>query len=301
MRVKVILNPRSDLGRGLRSKEIIISEGKKRGGLDLTVTDHKGHAYHLAQEAVADGYDVIAAAGGDGTVHEVVNGMLAAGPPRGNLGVIPVGTGNDFAFAMKISEDIPLAIDTLYADRVCSIDLAKVVDDRGVQKLFANNLGIGFDANVVIRVESITRLHGFPKYFWGVLKTLALDFRPYRFKMRFDDEELAEDVLFVAFGMGSRHGGGFMLTPDALNDNDRIDTCSVRTMSRLQVLRFLNSAVQGTHLQNPLVTMRKSKEIEIFCEDPLPIHIDGEVFSFPQDDVHQITITSLPAAIKILV
>jgi YegS/Rv2252/BmrU family lipid kinase len=250
---------------------------------------------------VGEGYDVIVAGGGDGTVHEVVNGMLQGGSPRTELGVIPIGTGNDFAYAMNIPQEIPIAVEHIFRGQSHSIDLAEVVDDRGIQKLFANNLGIGFDANVVIRVQAVTRLHGFAKYLWGVLKTLALDFRPFRFDMRFDDEELIQDILFVAFGIGARHGGGFMLTPNSLHDDDRIDTCTVTPMSRLRALLLLNSAVQGTHVQKSEVTMRQSKHIEISCREPLPIHIDGEVFAYPQDNVHQMTITSLPAAIEVLI
>ena len=301
MRVKVILNPYADLGRGIRKKEIIETEGEKWGGLDLVVTDRRGHASQLAHEAVGEGYDVIVAAGGDGTVHEVVNGMLQDGKPQSELGVIPIGTGNDFAYAMNIPQEISIAVEHIFRGHSRSIDLAEVVDNRGVQKLIANNLGIGFDANVVIRVEAITMLHGFVKYLWGVLKTLALDFRPFKFDMRFDDEELVQDVLFVAFGIGSRHGGGFMLTPNALHVDDKVDTCTVSPMNRLRALMLLNSAVQGTHVQKPEVTMRQSKHIEISCTDPLPVHIDGEVFAYPQDNVHRMTITSLPAAIEVLI
>jgi YegS/Rv2252/BmrU family lipid kinase len=300
MRVKVILNPSADLGRGILKKEIIKSEGEKWGGFDLVVTDRQGHASKLAHQAVGEGYDVIVAAGGDGTVHEVVNGMLQDGKPRSKLGVIPIGTGNDFAYGTNIPKEIPAAVEHIFRDHSRPIDLAEVVDDRGVQKLFANILGIGFDANVVIRVEAITRLHGFPKYLWGVLKTLALDFRPFRFDLRFDDEELIQDTLFVAFGIGTRHGGGFMLTPDALHDDDKVDTCTVRPMNRLRALILLNSAVQGTHVQKSEVTMRQSKHIELSCSRPLPIHIDGEVFAYPQDDVHRMTISSLPAAIEVI-
>lgn len=301
MRVKVILNPCADVGRGGQNRDSIIAAGEKRGGLDLVVTSHHGHARQLAREALREEYDVVVAAGGDGTVHDVINGLFADGKPRSKFGLIPIGSGNDFAYAMGISTDISEAVETIYRNQGRSIDLASVEDDRGVKQLFANNLGIGFDANVVIRVESITRLRGFPKYLWGVLKTLVLDFHPFRFDMRFDDENLIEDVLLIAFGIGPRHGGGFKLTPAALNDDDKIDTCTVRPMRRWQALRFLNSAVQGTHLQNPLVIMRQSREIEIRCNDPLPIHIDGEVFSFPKDNVRRIRITSLPDAVEVLV
>ncbi len=102
-----------------------------------------------------------------------------------------------------------------------------------------------------------------------------------------------EDVLFVTFGLGTRHGGGFMLTPDAQLDDNLIDTCTVRPMGRLRALALLNSAVKGTHIGLPVVSMRQNRQIEISCDQPLPIHIDGEVFAQPADGVHQLTITSL--------
>ena len=301
MRIKVILNPCADLGHGISKKEIIISEGEKWGGLDLVLTDHQGHACQLAREAAAEGYDVIVAAGGDGTVHDIVNGMLQDGKPQSKLGVIPLGTGNDFAYSVGASLEVPIAVENIFRGDNRSIDLAEIVDGRGIHKLFANILGIGFDANVVIRVQAITSLRGFPKYLWGVLKTLMLDFWPFQFDMHFDDEQLKQDVLFVAFGVGRRHGGGFMLTPDALLDDNKIDTCTVRPMGRLRALMLLNSAVKGTHTKEPQVTMRQSKRIEISCKGSLPIHIDGEVFAYPHDNVQRVTITSMPAAIEVMV
>ena len=101
MRVKVILNPCADIGHGIRKKDLISSEGNKWGGLDLELTEHEGHALQIAREALQEGYDVIAAAGGDGTVHEVVNGMLQDQRPSAKLGIIPLGTGNDFTYAMN--------------------------------------------------------------------------------------------------------------------------------------------------------------------------------------------------------
>jgi YegS/Rv2252/BmrU family lipid kinase len=301
MRVTVILNPFADLGRGVQHKKLIELEGEKWSGLDLVVTDRAGHASELARLAAGEGYDVVVAAGGDGTVHEVVNGLKQELDSGVKLGVIPIGSGNDFAHGLNIPEDIPLAVERIFCGHCRSIDLAAVEDDRGITRLFGNNLGIGFDANVVIRVKAITRLHGFARYFWGVLKTLVLDFRPFRFEMRFDDESLSQDVLFVAFGLGPRHGGGFLLTPTAQKDDNLIDTCTVRPMSRLMALFLLSSAVHGTHIQKSQVTMRQNQQIEISSGEPLPVHIDGEVFAFPHDNVHRLTISSVPDAIEVMV
>jgi len=300
MRFKAILNPCSDTGRGKQQKEIIENTGAGLDDFQVEVTQNRGEAIVIAKNAADDGFDVVIAAGGDGTVHEVINGLLQSVNRQTSLGVIPIGSGNDFAYAHGIPVDIQSAAKLIFAGQTKLIDLAKVVDDRGNTVFFANNFGIGFDANVVIRTEEITRLHGFPKYFWGVLKTLALDFRSFELKMRFDHEEVDEEILFIAFGLGKRHGGGFMLTPEALNDDDLTDSCTVRKMSRLKALRFLNSAVQGTHINNPLVTMRQSKHVEIQSNQPLPLHADGEVYAHPRDNVRSLIVTSFPAELKLI-
>ena len=301
MRVMVILNPSADVGHGIRKKEIIENEGEKWGGLDLVVTEYPGHAKVLAHSAVESGYDLIVAAGGDGTVHEVVNGLVQNGHSQAKMGIIPIGSGNDFAYGLHIPTDISAALEVVYGGFSRAVDLGAIEDDRGIYRLFDNNFGIGFDANVVIRVEEVTRLHGFAKYFWGVLKTLILDFHPFRFQMNFDDEVADHDVLFITFGIGTRHGGGFMLTPDAQFDDNLIDTCTVWPMGRLRALGLLYAAVKGTHIGLPVVSMRQNREIKISCTQPLPIHIDGEVFAQPADGVHQVTIKSLPAALNVLV
>jgi len=301
MRVMVILNPKADQGHGLRKKDEIVREGQKWGGLDLVLTQYSGHGHQLARTAVEKGYEIIVAAGGDGTVHEVVNGLMTKNTTSVKLGVIPVGSGNDFAYAMDIPLSIPEAVEIIFMGYSRTIDLGFVSDDRDLQVFFDNNLGVGFDANVVIRVEAVKRLHGFPKYLWGVLKTLVLDFRPLHYQMRFDQEIVSEDVLFVTFGLGPRHGGGFLLTPDAVSNDDLIDTCTVRPMGRLRALSLLISAVKGTHITVPIVSMRQNQQIEISCSHPLPIHIDGEVFAHPGDGVHQITVSSLPSAIDLMV
>lgn len=300
MRIKAILNPCSDNGRGQQQKEIIETIGATLGDFDLVVSEKSGHAILLAEQAANDGYDVVVAAGGDGTVHEVINGLLKSSRRNCKLGVIPIGTGNDFAYAYGIPNNVEKSIRLLFEGKLLPVDLAKVVDDKGREVYIGNNLGVGFDANVVIRTREIKKIHGFLKYFLGVLKTLVLDFYPIQLKMRFDDQEVAENLLFIAFGLGPRHGGGFMLTPDAQNNDGLIDTCMVRNMNRLKALIFLKSGIDGTHITNPLVTMRQSKLIEISSEQPLPIHADGEVFAPPADQVHHLTIVSLPAVLEVI-
>lgn len=300
-RVKVILNPASDLGRSRSAADLIREIGARYGELDLEITQHRGHAQELANEASDAGYDVVAAAGGDGTVHEVVNGLVRGDRADVMLGVIPIGSGNDFAYALKILTDVETAVARLFNGQPRTVDLARIEDENGRFKIFDNNFGAGFDAMVVVRTEAITRLHGFMMYFWAVLQTIALYYHTPHLDIRFDDERVSQKVLFLTVGLGPRGGGGFLLTPDARQDDGLIDSCTVNPIGRLTMLRMLSQAIRGTHIHSKHVTMRKNRRIVIRSDSALPIHIDGEVFAYPRDNIRQVTITSLPAALQVVV
>lgn len=299
MHVKVILNPWSDRGRAKERATEIEQAAQSFGGVELALTKRPGEARLLAQEAAANGFDLVVAAGGDGTVHEVVNGLMQGGASSAMLGVIPIGSGNDFAYAMGIPTDIETAVSHLFTGKNRTIDLARVEDDRGRFAFFDNNLGIGFDAIVVIETGNITRVHGFLMYLVAVLRTIAFYFQTPRLKIQFDDERVEQESLFLALGVGPRGGGGFFLTPDAKHDDDLIDSCLVNPVGRLTMLSMLGQAIKGTHINSRHVSMRQSKRIHVKANMPLPIHIDGEVFAYPKDNVQGITVTSLPAALQV--
>jgi YegS/Rv2252/BmrU family lipid kinase len=299
MRIKVILNPWADRGRGIQRKETIESLGREHGGIDLVVTQRPKQAHDLALQAADEGYDVVVAAGGDGTIHEVVNGLVAS-HSQAKLGVLPIGSGNDFAYAMGIPTDLALAVPRLFNGTTRTIDLARIEDARGRYQIVDNNIGIGFDAMVVVQTEVITRVHGFLMYFIAVLRTIAFYYQTPHLEMRFDDEEAAQAVLFLAMGVGCRSGGGFFLTPDARYDDNLIDSCLVNPIGRLTMLGMLQQAIKGSHIHSRHVTMRQSRQISLRANMPLPIHVDGEMFAYPQDDVRHVTITSLPAALQVI-
>jgi YegS/Rv2252/BmrU family lipid kinase len=299
MRVKVILNPWADRGRGIQQKELIEKLGQQHGGLDLVVTQRPRHAQELALQAADEGYDVIVAAGGDGTIHEVINGLFTS-QSEAKLGVLPIGSGNDFAYSLGISTDMATAVPQLFHVTLKTIDLARIEDAKGHFQIVDNNIGIGFDAMVVVQTESITRIHGFLMYFIAVLRTIAFYYQTPHLEIRFDDEQVAQATLFLAIGVGPRGGGGFFLTPDAKQDDDRIDSCLVNPVGRLTMLGMLQQAIKGTHVNSRHVTMRQSQRISLKANMPLPIHVDGEMFAYPQDDVRHVTITSLPAALQVM-
>jgi YegS/Rv2252/BmrU family lipid kinase len=264
------------------------------------LTRQPGHARLLARQAADEGYDLVVAAGGDGTVHEVVNGLMRGDRADVALGVLPIGSGNDFAFGFGIPLQLEVAVARLFQGQLQAVDLGRVEDERGRFEFFQNNLGIGFDAVVVIRSETITRVHGFMMYLLAALQTIVQYYQTHRLEIRFDEELVRQESLFLALGIGPRGGGGFLLTPDAKTDDNLIDSCLVNPISRLTMLRLLLRGMKGTHVTSPHVGMRQSRRIAVQSQTPLPIHVDGEMFAYPRDNVYQVTITSVPAAIEVI-
>ncbi|MBP9500895.1 MAG: diacylglycerol kinase family lipid kinase [Candidatus Promineofilum sp.] len=301
MRVKVIINSRSGRGRGREQTDIINTLGRRYGELDIFPTQRPRHATELAAAAADEGYDLVVAAGGDGTVHEVVNGLVRGGDKATlPMGIIPIGSGNDTAFGMGFQEKAEESVERLFKGTPRPLDLARVVDGRGKTEVAINNWGIGFDAIVVMRTETITRVHGFAMYFGAVLQTILFYYQIPYLEITFDGEHVNQQSLFLYGGLGTRGGGGFLLTPDAKWDDDLIDTCLVNPIGRLRMLQMLSSAMKGTHVTSPLVTMRQNKHITVKSSMPMPIHLDGEMFAYPRDNVRQVTVTSLPAAIQVM-
>jgi len=298
--VRIILNPAADNGRGIQHKEAILEIAEPYARVDFMVSDSAEHARHLAKEAAEAGYSLVIAAGGDGTVHHVVNGIMAVPGTESMLGVIPIGSGNDFAFANDIPMDVSEAAKRLFDGKPRWIDLARVEDENGRFVVMDNNFGIGFDAMVVAQTEKIQRIHGFLKYLTAVLKSLIFYFNPVHLRISFDEEHVVQNTLFLYLGIGTRGGGGFLLTPDARQDDGLIDSCLVNDVSRPTALNMLNMGIKGTHIHSPHVSMRMNKQIVIEIDDLAPMYVDGEMFAYPEDNIRKVTITSLPQAIQLL-
>lgn len=302
MRVKVILNPWADRGRAIKVKDDLVSWAAKYGDVDVALTQAPGHAAILAHEAAEAGYERIGVAGGDGTVHEAVNGLMrTAAADRPALGLIPIGSGNDYAFGAGLLLPPWAAIERLFTGEVQAMDLAELVDNRGQRRLVCNGIGIGFDAAIAIATSKIKRLHGFAAYFVGALQTIALHYERPHFKVRFDDETVTQPSLLLAIGVGPRIGGGFLLTPEATFDDGLLDSCLVDPVGRLTMLQMLPRVMKGTHITEDIVQMRRSRTIELHSDLPLPVHLDGEIFATTADRVQQLTIRTVPGALPVIV
>jgi YegS/Rv2252/BmrU family lipid kinase len=299
---KLIVNPNADLGRAWRSAADLRPVIEELGGADWIGTVYPTHAIELARQAAEDGYENVIAVGGDGTVHEVINGLLQARVEKlPRLGVVPLGTGNDFAQSLGLPNDPTRALRQTMNGHPKRIDIGKLQDERGRKEYWNNTLGIGFDTTVTLRSRRIPVLSGFPVYFIAVVQTILLDHIPMQVKIMVDNEPEEEEILMLVLCNGSNEGGGFRMAPDAKPDDERLEYVYVGKISRPRMFRLLPEVIKGTHLRFPEVKHGHFKSMEIRADRPMYIHTDGEIFTGFGSDIRQIAVEILPGALEVLV
>lgn len=300
----VIVNPYANRGDSQHQIDAGLRALATSGlDFDIKLTEYRGHATLLAAEAVRAGAKVLVAAGGDGTVHEVANGILEVaegeeGVAGAALGVLPVGSGNDFAWGLGLDKGLDDAIERLRRGQERIIDVAYVVPDADPPRYFVNILGGGFDSQVNIEAHKIKRLRGFAIYIVAVLKTLAIYYRNPRAVVRFDDQEHDFDMLMTMVAIGPRLGGGFIAAPDALYDDGLFDICMVSKTSRFDMLKLIPKFMQGKHIGHPKVTMARTAHITIACADGFPSQADGEIVG---NSVKRLEISLIPRRLRVIV
>ncbi len=296
----VIVNPNAGKGYGAT----IIPEIERclrRQGLvfDLVRTRGIGDAIEIASLASTQGYETIVAVGGDGTTHEVINGMMihSNGHPTGTLACIPAGSGNDFAVMNGAPSDVHEACDVIAAGQTQVVDLGLLTIDGSLQRYFDNTVGIGFDGMVVIETRKIKHLRGIALYLPAVLKTIFISMKIPHVELTLDGEAQELDALMLTICNGPREGGTFHLAPEARFDDGVLDVVIARAVSRLEMLRLVPRFMRGTHLTHPAVSTERARKIEIRSDDPLHLHVDGEILI---DYAHEIQIEVVPSALRML-
>jgi len=298
--IKIILNPIAGRGYGARAEPELRRQLRGQGvEFDLVRTRRPSHAPQLAEQAVRDGFRVVVAAGGDGTTHEVVNGLMAAadGGLAGTLGIIPLGSGSDFANTVGLPPDLPGACQRLAAGDTCVVDVGRVSLPGQVPRYFDNTVNVGFGGIVTIESRKIKRLRGLALYLPVVLKTVFLLHQTPRVVIHYDDQELALPALMISVCNGPREGGGFYVAPQARPDDGLFDLCIAGEVSRLGMLGLIPHFLKGTHVGRAPITMARARRVTISSSDDLIAHVDGEVLC---TDAHRIEFELLPRRLRVI-
>lgn len=300
-KVKLILNPMADMGRAWRVANDLRPVVSQYGGADWSGTVYPTHALELARQAALDGYDLVVALGGDGTVHEVVNGLMQAPPEkRPALGVVPIGSGNDCAHALGLPRDSQQAMARALSGEPASMDLGLLVDEFGRREYFDNSLGVGFDTIVTINSHKLPLLRGTAMYFAAVIQTILFHHAPAKMRMEIDGKLVEQENLMVALCNGPREGGGFVLAPGAKPDDGRFDYLLASKMGRASMFHMLVKVLQGTHASLPQVTMGQCKKFSLVSERPVYIHTDGEIITSFGSNVRRFSVEMLPGVLQVI-
>jgi len=297
--VKIILNPVAGRGYGAKAEPELCRLLEEEGlNFELVRTCSPWHAAELAEQAASDGFEHIVAVGGDGTYNEVLNGLMAASRNGATpiLGVIPAGSGSDFANTVGIPPDLRGACHRLVHGQTRVVDIGRVTVPGQAPRYFDNTVNIGFGGVVTVEARKIKRLRGTALYLLVVLKTVFLYYEAPPVTIEYDGRKLALPAVMISIANGPREGGGFHVAPHAQPDDGLLDLCIVHEVSRLRMLRLIPHFMKGTHVNQEPITMAQTRQVTISSPDHLIAHMDGEILC---TDAHRIECEILPRRLRV--
>jgi diacylglycerol kinase (ATP) len=295
----VIYNPRAGRGHvGRLWRRLRQTLGPT---VEYRATCGPGHAIELAEQAARAGFGTVAAAGGDGTAHEVANGLLRAGLPGTAFGVIPLGSGNDYARMLRLPGDPERLARRLFSRDTWPVDVGRVRADGGrCERFFVNTLGLGLSGVVTYEARQIQWLRGLPLYGLAAVRAIYRSFRAIPTIIQLDDQPLLGPTLYLAVALGVAEGGGFVVAPEARLDDGWFDILHAGALSRLAALGYLPRLALGRPPESGGAILRgRCRRLSIIAEEPLYGHCDGELFSHPAQPHQRFEVTLLPGALPI--
>lgn len=291
MTTLLLVNPAAGGGRGERAwPEALAAARKAWGDVEVVRTTGQRDAVDLGRKAAEDGIERLIVVGGDGTIHETVNGLLATDiETLPQLGIVPIGTGNDFAKLTGTHGLRPaVAVRRLASgrDRLFDVGLAW-------GEYFVNSLGLGFDAVVASNVPRYRRLWRPLVYPAAVIRTYR-SYRPVQVVVEGDDANFCGGIFCIEVGIGKSAGGGFFLTPGAEPDDGLFDVCLITPMSHLRFMICMPTAFWGKHTRFKEVRMSQTGCLTVRSDAPLLAHFDGELRHGPDTIEIRIVENRLP-------
>ncbi len=241
---------------------------------EIKLTSGTGDAKRFAQEAVSSGIRWVIACGGDGTLHEVVNGITNV--PDVTLAIIPCGRGNDLATAVGIPRKPQHAIQTLFTGKSRFIDLGYVRSEEGSEHYFTTITTCGYDTEVSRRAAArTTPFSGTASYVYAAIATL-FHYECPSVRIEGDFGVYEDSILLAATGSTKSYGGGFKIVPDAQFDDGLFDVCIIRSVSSFTVLRLMVTLFWGGHVSHPAVEIHQTRSLKIETDPPVMLYADGE-------------------------
>ena len=277
-RARLIANPSSGRERAADQAQAIAAGLRQSySGLEVLFTTGDGDAKEAAARAAADGCTTIFVAGGDGTVNEAVNGIVAAGAlDQVRFGIVPLGTGNDFAAALGIPVEVDAALETLLAGREIRVDLGRVNGHT-----FLNTSGGGYIAEVSVNVTTqLKTIAGRLAYLIGGAQAL-FEYEPVRATVQAEPGSLRLGLGLYAFAVCNSRliGGGRLIAPEAIIDDGLLDMCLIESMTAIEFIALARKVADGEHVNDARVRYVQAASIVIDFEREIHINTDGEVLS----------------------
>jgi YegS/Rv2252/BmrU family lipid kinase len=305
MKYLIIYNPNA--ANGVASKRIDdVTKNFEDSALDYTIelTKGPGHAIEIA-EAVTGDYDVVVAAGGDGTANETLNGLMrhkASSDTAENapaFAILAIGRGNDFAYGIGMPRGYSAGCAALKADRRKRIDVGMITGPEVAEpRYFGNGIGMGFDTIVGLEAAKIRWAQGFLGYLLGALKTIFFFYNAPMVSIKTDSFEEVRPMLQVSVMNGRRMGGAFFMAPNSEIDDGKFDLCIAGEPKRREMLGLLVQFLKGSQEENRHITFSRSKKVTVTSADNrLVVHADGETIC---TEGAEIELEVIPRAIEIV-
>ncbi len=269
---------------------------------DLILTEKQGHALDLAKQQAEVGRPLVIAAGGDGTMNEVINGLIAANCPDGKkpvMGILPIGRGNDFAYGINIPKDLDKVIQATKSGKTRRIDIGLVTGgDFPNGRYFGNGVGLGFDTVVGFEATKITWSKGAASYLIGLVKTIFLYHTAPTYEIIMEGETITQPSLLVSIMNGRRMGGLFMMAPNSDPEDGLFNLCLASSVPQIKILGVAAKFIKGNQEGHPAIQMRQSKKVVVKAlTGSIPAHADGETICYAGSEL---TIELIPQALEVI-
>jgi diacylglycerol kinase (ATP) len=286
----VIFNPTAGKNRGRQRLEQIRQSWGTH--VEFRPTLHSGHAIELAEQAARDGFAVVAAAGGDGTAHEVLNGLMHVRNPDVAFSIIPIGSANDYAYSLGLDQETPRP--------TRHVDVGAVRVPGGEPRYFGCCLGTGLNGRVTYEARQIRRLQGVFLYGLASIRAMLYHYETPPMTFRIDDEPPWTTPTLLFSVLAGKREGGFVFAPKAEVDDGWLDLVHAGALSRWEILKFLpRLALFGPPATYPKLRQGRCRRVLVQSEKPLIVHTDGEFFCLPEDGVKDLEIEIVPRALAV--